>query len=98
MPGGSVVSRELRDDERRIRAAGMDWPLQGLTMAGLPRLDDLQACVERVVADGVPGDLIEAALLDCGGSSECDRGTTTAPWSATAGAPNERTHLPCLKP
>ncbi len=27
----------------RLRAAGMDWPLQGLTMVGLGRLDDLQA-------------------------------------------------------
>ncbi len=29
---------------------GMDWPLQGLTMVGLDRLDDLQRCVESVVA------------------------------------------------
>jgi O-methyltransferase len=60
LPDGTVMSRELRGDERRLRAAGMDWPLQGLTMVGLGRLDDLQACVESVVADGVSGDVIEA--------------------------------------
>jgi O-methyltransferase len=60
LPDGVVMSRELRGDARRLRAAGMDWPLQGLTMVGLRRLDDLQACVEAVVRDGVPGDLIEA--------------------------------------
>lgn len=74
---GTVMSRELRAEARKLRAAGMDWPLQGLTMVGLGRLDDLQACVESVVADGVAGDLIEAgtwrggaailmrATLDC---------------------------------
>ena len=39
---------------------GSDWPFSGLTMVGLKRLDDLQACVESVVADGVEGDVIEA--------------------------------------
>jgi len=60
MPDGSVISRELRGDELRLRSAGMDWPLHGLTMIGLGRLDDLQRCVETVVADGVEGDLVEA--------------------------------------
>lgn len=57
---GHVMSRELTGDQLRLRAAGMDWPLHGLTMVGLRRLDDLQACVESVVADGIAGDLIEA--------------------------------------
>ena len=60
LPDGGVASRELRGDERRRRAAGMDWPLHGLTMVGLGRLDDLQACVESIVADDVAGDVIEA--------------------------------------
>ncbi len=46
---GTLLSRELGGDELGIRAAGMDWPLHGLTMVGLQRLDDLQACVEPVV-------------------------------------------------
>jgi O-methyltransferase len=68
MPDGTVVSRELRGDERRLRAAGMDWPQQGLTMVGLGRLDDLQTRVETVVAEGVEGDLIEAGAWRGGAS------------------------------
>ena len=37
-------------------------------MIGLRRLDDLQACVESVVADGVEGDLIEAGVWRGGAS------------------------------
>jgi O-methyltransferase len=57
---GSVMSRELHGDELRLRAAGMDWPLHGLTMVGLGRLDDLQACAETIVAEGIQGAVIEA--------------------------------------
>jgi O-methyltransferase len=68
MPGGDIASRVLRGDQLRVRAAGLDWPLQGLTMIGLGRLDDLQSCVESVVDDGVPGDLIEAGAWRGGAS------------------------------
>ena len=73
----AVMARELRGDGRRLRAAGMDWPLHGLTMVGLRRLDDLQACVEQVVADGVAGDLIEAGCWR-GGASMLIRATLDA--------------------
>jgi O-methyltransferase len=65
---GVVASRELEGDQLRLRAAGMDWPLHGLTMVGLNRLDDLQACVESVVREGVEGDLIEAGSWRGGAS------------------------------
>jgi O-methyltransferase len=65
---GRVASRELSGDARRLRAAGLDWPLHGLTMVGLNRLDDLQACVESVVRDGIEGDLIEAGAWRGGAS------------------------------
>jgi O-methyltransferase len=65
---GGVASRELSGEDMRLRAAGMDWPLQGLTMVGLNRLDDLQACVETVVREGVEGDLIEAGAWRGGAS------------------------------
>jgi O-methyltransferase len=60
MMDGGLAWRELRGDERQYRAAGMDWPLHGLTMVGLNRLDDLQACLESVCRDGVAGDVVEA--------------------------------------
>ncbi len=65
---GSVSSRQLTGEQLKMRAAGMDWPLQGLTMVGLNRLDDLQRCVESVVHDGVEGDLIEAGSWRGGAS------------------------------
>jgi O-methyltransferase len=65
---GTLASRELRGDDRTYRCAGMDWPLHGLTMVGLNRLDDLQACVEAVVRDGVEGDVIEAGAWRGGAS------------------------------
>src|SRR5919199_4754193 len=39
LPDGTVLARELRGNERRLRPAGMDWPPQGLTMVGLARPD-----------------------------------------------------------
>jgi hypothetical protein len=70
----SVVTHELRGDDVRLRVGGLDWPMHGLTMVGLPRLDDLQACVEAVVRDGVPGDLIETGTWR-GGASMLMRAT-----------------------
>jgi O-methyltransferase len=68
LPDGGTASRTLRDDDLKLRAIGIDWPLQGLTMIGLQRLDDLQACVESIVRDGVEGDLIEAGAWRGGAS------------------------------
>lgn len=73
-----VFSRELTgDDQLEWRIAGRDWPLNALTMVGLRRLDDLQACVESVVRDRIPGDLIEAGAWR-GGSSILMRATLDA--------------------
>jgi O-methyltransferase len=63
-----VFSRELRGEQLKLRAGGVDWPLSGLTMIGLKRLDDLQSCAESVVRDGVEGDLIEAGAWRGGAS------------------------------
>jgi hypothetical protein len=48
------------DDQRR--GEGGPWPLVGETMVGLPRLDHLHACIETVLADEVPGDLVETGV------------------------------------
>src|SRR2546426_7138312 len=44
------------------RAEGRDWPVLAHTMIGLKRLDNLQFCVEHVLANGIPGDLIETGV------------------------------------
>jgi O-methyltransferase len=67
-PDSQVFSRELSEEELALRATGGDWPWSGLTMIGMARLDDLQACVESVVAQGVGGDLIEAGAWRGGAS------------------------------
>jgi O-methyltransferase len=64
-----VFSRRLEGEEQlRFRVDGSDWPLNALTMVGLRRLDDLQARIEELVADGVEGDLIEAGAWRGGAS------------------------------
>jgi O-methyltransferase len=49
-------------DWAQVRAEGKDWPKFAQTMVGLKRLDNVHNCVARVVADGVPGDLIETGV------------------------------------
>jgi len=44
------------------RRRGADWPAHALTMIGLARLDNIQQCVEQILADGIPGDLIETGV------------------------------------
>jgi O-methyltransferase len=46
----------------QLRAEGGDWPPFAHTMIGLKRLDNLQRCVEDVLARGVPGDLMECGV------------------------------------
>jgi O-methyltransferase len=50
------------------REDGRDWPPTAETMIGLKRLDNVQHCVETVLADGVPGDLIETGVWRGGAS------------------------------
>lgn len=72
--GEGVFSHETSAEELEFRATGKHWPRRGLTMVGLRRLDDLQGCVEQLVADGVEGDLIEAGVWR-GGASMLMRAT-----------------------
>jgi O-methyltransferase len=44
------------------REVGLDWPIFAQTMIGRKRLANLRACVESVLDDQVPGDLIEAGV------------------------------------
>ncbi|MFD0417085.1 TylF/MycF family methyltransferase [Streptomyces sp. NPDC127108] len=48
------------DDE--LRAGGRDIPRVAHTMIGGKRLDNLHACVEQVLSDDIPGDLIETGV------------------------------------
>jgi O-methyltransferase len=47
---------------RELREVGADWPPRAHTMIGLRRLDNLQSCVETVLRERIPGDLIETGV------------------------------------
>jgi len=46
----------------QVRVEGRDWPATAHTMIGLKRLDNLQTCVEDVLSNNVPGDLVETGV------------------------------------
>ncbi|MCA1696780.1 MAG: TylF/MycF family methyltransferase, partial [Actinobacteria bacterium] len=52
-------------------------PLSAETMAGTARLDNLQWCIESMVSEGIPGDLIETGVWR-GGASIFMRGMLRA--------------------
>ncbi len=58
----SLVDWLYDDFDERVRAEGRDWPARAHTMIGLKRLANLRMCVEQVVTDGIPGDLIETGV------------------------------------
>ena len=58
---GFVLTRSRENSVER-RAKGLDGDPRADTMIGIPRLDNIQHCVETVIRDGVPGDLIEAGV------------------------------------
>jgi O-methyltransferase len=80
--GESFVSRQIVSYLRRNnlhimrtfnfdpekRAKGLDWPPLAETMIGLMRLDNLQFCIESILNDNIPGDLIETGVWRGGGA------------------------------
>jgi hypothetical protein len=56
------VDRHPKEFVRKWREWGRDVPRQAHTMIGLRRMDNIQYCVEQVLADNVPGDLIETGV------------------------------------
>jgi hypothetical protein len=57
---GGMQVRPQQNVDARIE--GRDFPANGLTMVGVKRLDNVQACIETVLTEGVPGDVIEAGV------------------------------------
>lgn len=46
----------------KVRELGRDVPKHAATMIGLRRMDNIQSCLEQVIADGIPGDCIETGV------------------------------------
>ncbi|SRX82255.1 Macrocin-O-methyltransferase [Methylacidiphilum infernorum V4] [Mycolicibacterium parafortuitum] len=59
------------------RELGLDWPAEAETMIGMKRLTNLQECVETVLKEDVPGDLIECGVWR-GGACILMRGVLAA--------------------
>jgi len=68
----ALIARALRDTKLRLvedrsltpdeRAEGRTWSSYADTMIGLKRLDSLQACIETVLTERIPGDFIETGV------------------------------------
>jgi O-methyltransferase len=74
---GNLVLVRKRPFDQHKRDLGLDWPADALTMIGMKRLTSLQQCVETVIADDVPGDLVECGVWR-GGASILMRGVLAA--------------------
>jgi O-methyltransferase len=48
--------------DQRARECGRDWPARAESMIGLRRMQNIQDCIEAVIRDDVPGDLIETGV------------------------------------
>ena len=64
------------DQIRECRTKGLDWPPRAHTMIGLKRLDNLQLCIETVLSDEIPGDVLETGVWR-GGASIFMKGVLT---------------------
>lgn len=51
-----------RSFDFEARMTGSDWPANAHTMIGIARLQNIQWCVEDVLAHNIPGDLIETGV------------------------------------
>ena len=58
---GYCLARPIEFDLSR-RIGGEDWPAGAETMIGIKRLDNISACLQSILRDGVPGDVIETGV------------------------------------
>ena len=65
---GKIVCVAGAAVSRQEKYLGHLWPSRAHTMIGIPRLNNLQQCVESVLAEGVAGDLLEAGVWRGGAS------------------------------
>ena len=74
---GKVLSDEGLKADMQLKYMGGIWPSKAHTMIGIPRLENIQFCVESVLKYGIEGDLIEAGVWR-GGASIFMRGILKA--------------------
>jgi O-methyltransferase len=59
---GKYVSTQAAPVIPEVKHLGGIWPSRAHTMIGIPRLENLQSCVEEVLKSGIQGDLIETGV------------------------------------
>jgi len=59
---GTCAPFAAPDYDAARREHGLDWPAEALTMIGVKRLANLRHLTQAIIADGVPGDLIETGV------------------------------------
>jgi O-methyltransferase len=64
---GFQICKPVKFDAEK-RTNGRDWPSHAITMIGTKRLDNLRYCVETILKENVPGDVIETGVWRGGGS------------------------------
>jgi len=57
-----VYLAKAKPFDREKRKKGLDWPVTAHTMIGMERLDNLQYCMEQVLQNSIPGDVIETGV------------------------------------
>jgi O-methyltransferase len=72
-----TIVGEAQPFDADTRRLGRDWPQAAETMIGSVRLDNLQHCIESVLHDNIPGDLIETGVWR-GGATILMRGVLAA--------------------
>jgi O-methyltransferase len=75
-PAGIELVKK-RPYDPQARELGRDWPVRAETMVGLRRLMNARHCIESVLNDRVPGDIIEAGVCR-GGTAIYMRGVLKA--------------------
>jgi O-methyltransferase len=74
---GKTVAIDAPPADPKMKYFGGIWPSRAHTMVGIPRLDNLQYCVQTVLRERVEGDLIETGVWR-GGASIFMRGILKA--------------------
>lgn len=56
-----LITGVIREGER-LRENGLGWPINGYSMIGTKRLNNIQHCIESVVKNKIEGDFIETGV------------------------------------
>lgn len=75
--GRGIIPVRVLPEQERVQREGRAWPLFAQTMVGLERLRNLRTCIETILEERVPGDVIEAGAWR-GGASIFMRGVLKA--------------------